>query len=241
MKSSLINFSLAFALTKLREFPLPSPQPAPAEDLNMSTKDGFVFVSDPDGKAAHRYRHIVDEILARAWPRKRMAVTSPASGEGKTITAVNLALALAEKGHSVFLVELTLTRPRYRYVFGGTGSQGGVESVLKGQAKPEDVTFQLGETRVGVTSVSTPMPDHRLLEDSENLGRLFEYGESAFDWTILDLPSITESKAIKQLAAEAGPVVMVARSHKTKLEVFRHAASTLGADLDYVILNDLAS
>ena len=240
MRSSLISFSLAYALTRLRELPLPS-RPAPPEDLNMSPKDGFVFVSDPDGKAAHRYRDIVDEILARAWPRKRMAVTSPASGEGKTITAVNLALALAEKGHSVFLVELTLTRPRYRYVFGGTDSQGGVESVLKGQAKPEDVTFQLGDTRVGVTSVSIPMPDHRLLERSENLRRLFEYGESAFEWTLLDLPSIAESTAIKELASQAGPVVMVARSHKTKLEVFRRAASTLGADLDYVILNDLAS
>src|SRR5271165_6730991 len=116
MKLSLINYSLAYALTRLREFPV-SPHPAHPLDLNMSNRDGFVFVSDPDGEAAHRYRDIVDEILARAWPRKRMAVTSPASGEGKTVTAVNLALALAEKGHSVFLVELTLMRPRYRYVF----------------------------------------------------------------------------------------------------------------------------
>src|SRR5271170_972082 len=240
MRSSLISFSLAYALTRLRELPLPS-RPAPPEDLNTSPKDGFVFVSDPDGIAAHRYRHIVDEILARAWPRKRMAVTSPAFGEGKTITAVNLALALAEKGHSVFLVELTLMRPRYRYVFGATESQGGVESVLKGLAKPEDVTFQLGDTRIGVTSVSTPMPDHELLERSDNLRRLFEYGESAFEWTMLDLPSINESSAVKGLASQAGPVVMVARSYKTKLDVFRRATSTLGADLDYVILNDLAS
>jgi len=241
MKSSLISLSLGYALTKLREFPLQLPEPAHAEVLNMSTKDGFVFVSEPDGEAAHRYRDMVDEILARAWPRKRMVVTSPASGEGKTVTAVNLALALAEKGLSVFLVELTLMRPRYRYVFGATESQGGVESVLKGHAKPEDVTFRLGETKVGVTSVSSPMPDHRLLEQGENLQRLVEYGESDFDWTILDMPSIGEFKAIKDLASKAGPVVMVARSHKTKLEVFRRAAHTLGSDLDYVVLNDLAS
>ncbi len=239
MKSSLISFSLAYALGKLKEFP--SANSASVENLNTSTRDGFVFVSDPDGDAARRYRDIVDEILGRAWPLKRMLVTSPASGEGKTITSVNLALALAEKGISVFLVELTLTRPRYRYVFGATKLQGGVEAVLKGKVAPEAVTFQLGDTRVAVISVAEPMPDNDLLENRENLKRLLDYGKSACDWTILDVPSIEESKAIKELAAGAGPVVMVARSHKTKVEVFRRAARALGSDLDYVILNDIAS
>jgi Mrp family chromosome partitioning ATPase len=239
MKSSLISLSVAYALARLKEFP--APRPAPPEILNTSAKDGFVFVSEPDGVAAHRYRDFVDEILDRAWPRKRMLVTSSASGEGKTVTAVNLALALAEKGSSVFLVELTLVRPRYRYVFGATDSHRGVESVLEGKARPQDVTYQLGDTRVAVIRVAMPMLNHELLQRQDNLKRLLEYGESACDWTILDVPSVDESSAIKELASQAGPVVLVARSQKTKLAVFRRAATTLGADLDYVILNDLAS
>ena len=86
-----------------------------------------------------------------------------------------------------------------------------------------------------------PMPSHELLEREGDLQRLLDYGESICDWTILDVPSIEESSAIKELAAEAGPVVLVARSHKTKVEIFRRAATALGSDLDYVILNDLAS
>jgi Mrp family chromosome partitioning ATPase len=240
MKLSLISLTASFALTKLREFPLSRPVDQP-DGPNTSVKDGFVFVSDPSGEAAYRYRDMVDEMLSRAWPRKRMAITSPASGEGKTVTAVNVALALAEKGFSVLLVELTLTRPRYRYVFGGAPSLRGVESVLRGEATPEEATFQLGETLVAVSSVSKSMPDHELLGQRENLRRLTEYGESAFDWTILDLPSVEESSEISEIAAEAGPVVMVARSHKTRLDVFRRATSALGSDLDYVILNDHAS
>ena len=169
-----------------------------------------------------------------------MLVTSPASGEGKTVTSVNLALALAEKGFSVFLVELTLTRPRYRFVFGGNSSLG-VESVLAGSTTPEEATFQLGETRVGVCSVASRMDDDELLDRREQLDELLKYGATHFDWTVLDVPSIDESKSVKDLAAQAGPVVMVARSNKTKVEVFRRAAHTLGNDLDYVILNDLAS
>jgi Mrp family chromosome partitioning ATPase len=256
MKSSLISFSLAYAFAKVREFPqlthhlepLTKPRPAREADekrleaagINTSAKDGFAMVTDPEGVAAQRYREFVDEMLGRAWPRRRMLVTSPGSGEGKTLTAVNLALALAERGMTVFLAELTLTRPRYRYVFGAPDSLRGIESVLKGEARPEEAALQLGETRIAVGSVATPMPNNDLLEQSANLQRLLEYGESNCDWTVLDTPSVEGSSAVKDLAGHAGPVVMVARSLQTKLEGFRRAAATLGKDLDYVILNDVA-
>jgi len=248
MRSSLINFSRAYEYAKTKAFfersaalePLPDPR-SNLTTLNTSNRDGFVLVSEPAGKAAQRYRDIVDEIMARTWIRKRMLVTSPTCGEGKTITSVNLALTLAEKGHSVFLAELTLMRPRYRFVFGSPSTMLGVESALRGEASPEQITFQLGDTRIGVASIATPRPNNDLLKEEENLDRLLKFGEAACDWSILDVPPLHECPAVKELASQAGPVVMVARSCKTKLEVFRRAALTLGNDLDYVILNDIAS
>ncbi len=256
MKSSLISFALGYAFTKAREFPQLSPRTSPlsipsltsqtaresteASSLNTSTKDGFALVSDPEGEASQRYREFVDEMLGRAWPRKRMLVTSPASGEGKTITSVNLALTLAERGLTVFLLELTLTRPRYRYVFGAPDSLRGVESVLRGEASPEEATLQLGETRVAVSSVAKPTTNYELLSESDNLRRLIEHGEANYDWTVMDAPSLDGCERVKDLAVQAGPVVMVARSNRTKLEGFRKAANALGNDLDYVILNEIA-
>jgi Mrp family chromosome partitioning ATPase len=256
MKSSSINFSRAYDFARFKRALQPAhsglASSVPAQvatphssAINTSNRDGFALVSDPEGEAANRYRDIVAQLLFRLWPRKLMVVTSSADGEGKTLTCVNLALALAEKGQSVFLAELTLMRPRYRYVFGApaadTGKLGGVESVLRGKATPEEITFQLGDTRIGVASVATPMPDNDLLTERQNLKRLLDFGEKAFSWSILDLPAIDESPAVKELASQAGPVVMVARSHKTKLDLFRRATAMLGTDLDYVILNDIAS
>ena len=244
MKSSLNSFSLASAFTRKRRDPAAETrlQTVPAStSLNTSAKDGFVFVFDPTSEAANRYRNILDEILGRTWPRKLMLVTSPASGDGKTLTSVNLALALEEKKHSVLLVELTLNRPRYRFVFGAPPSTRGVESVLKGEAAPDEVTFQLGETRVAVMSVSKPMPDNSLLQRNPHLDKMLEYGKANYDWTILDVPSVRESRAVSELAAQAEPVLLVARSRQTKVEVFRKATHTLGRNLDYVILNDIAS
>jgi len=256
MKLSLISFSLAYAYTKIREFPQFAPRSSTlavppfssetvqgggeASIVNTSAKDGFALVSDPEGEAAQRYRDFVDEMLGRAWPRKRMLVTSPGSGDGKTLTSVNLALTLAERGLTVFLIELTLTRPRYRYVFGAPDSLRGVESVLRGEVSPADASLRLGETRIAVSSVAKPMENNDLLNQSDNLRKLIEHGETSCDWTVLDTPSIDSCAAVKDLAAEAGPVVMVTRSQKTKLEVFRRAANILGNDLDYVILNDIA-
>jgi len=212
----------------------------PNTTVNTSEKDGFVLVSDPDGDAAHRYREMVAAIIRGPWPKRRILVTSSASGEGKTLTAVNLALVLGEMGRSVFLAELNLMRPRYRYVFGRPSEARGTESVLQGEASPEEVTFQLGDTRIAVASVANPMPNNDLLRRQEKLAQLFEYGAKTCEWSILDVPPIHECSAIKELASCAGPVVMVARARQTKLEVFRSAALALGNDLDYVILNDVA-
>jgi Mrp family chromosome partitioning ATPase len=212
----------------------------PDASLNTSAKDGFVLVSDPDGEAAHRYREMVTAMMRGPWPKKRIMVTSSASGEGKTLTAVNLALVLAEMGRSVFLAELNLKRPRYRYVFGTPPEARGTESVLQGDATPDEVTFQLGATRVAVASVASPMANNDLLRNRGKLETLLEYGAKTCEWTILDVPPIYECSAIKELASCAGPVVMVARARQTKLEMFRKAAVALGNDLDYVILNDVA-
>jgi Mrp family chromosome partitioning ATPase len=249
MKSFPNSLSQAFAVAKAKAAPQwtpPEPQPsstpaivhAPAE-LNTSRKDGFVFISDPRGEAAKRYRSMAATVLSGTWPRKRILITSPGPGDGKTMTCVNLALAISERGQSVFLAELNLIRPRYRFVF-GSPSAAGVESALQGHVAPEEITFQLGNTGIAVASVATPMANNELLRQQRNLDALLAFGRRNYQWTILDLPAICEYSAIEELAAQAGPVVMVARSRKTRSNVFRRAAAELGSHLNYVLLNDTA-
>jgi Mrp family chromosome partitioning ATPase len=249
MKPFPNNLSPAFAAAKAKAAPqwiVPEPQSSAAPDpaivtapaeLNTSRKDGFVFISDPRGEAAKRYRAIAAAMVAGSWPRKRILVTSPGPGDGKTMTCVNLALALSERGQSVFLAELNLVRPRYRFVF-GSPSAAGVEAALKGRVAPADVTFQLGDTRIAVASVATPMAGYELLRQESSLRALLAHGQENYQWTILDLPSIGESPAVEGLAAESGPVVMVARSRKTKPDAFLRASAALGGRFDYALLND---
>lgn len=235
MKSLLSNFLLSRVVSRRDMYPAERPVHG---NINTSPKDGFVFAFDREGAAADRYRSIRGEILSRQWDRKTILVTSPGAGEGKTLTAVNLAFALEEKKFSVLLLELTLTRPRFQYVFGNPPSAKGVESVLRGEAHPEQVICQLGDTGVEAAAIQKTCDDYWLLEKNENLKNLFEYGNKHYDWVILDAPAINDCKCMKALAAQAGVSVMVIRAYQTHLQALRNAVQHLDDDLDMVIFND---
>jgi MinD-like ATPase involved in chromosome partitioning or flagellar assembly len=233
MKSLLNSLSLSRPLLKPKRRAVGA-----AGTANTSRKDGFVFTFDREGRAASQYRAMRAEILNKKCERKLILVTSPGSGDGKTLTAVNLAFALEEKKLAVLVLELALTRPRFRYVFGKPPAASGVEAVLRGEASPEDVICQLGDTGVAAAAVNKTA-DHQLLTANRNLEKLLEYGERKYDWTILDAPDIGSYKGVKALASRAGSVVMVARSRQTHVDSFRDAVRILGEDLDFVILNDV--
>ena len=79
------------------------------------------------------------------------------------------------------------------------------------------------------------MASNELLYAQSNLQALLAYGQQYYQWTMLDLPSMAEYPGIGELAAQAGPVVMVARSRKTRLEVFRRASVELGSPLELCV------
>lgn len=167
-----------------------------------------------------------------------MLVTSPSSGDGKTITAVNLAFALAERQKSVLLLELALERPRFRYVFGGPPSGKGIESILRGNAYPTDVIGQLGDSGIAIAEVNAASESEMLLNDNPLLDRFLKYAETHYDWTVIDAPDVSSSRAVKTLALAVQPVIMVVRSNHTGLDSLHSAIATLDRRVNYVIMND---
>lgn len=178
------------------------------------------------------------EIVSEPWPRKLMLVTSPSAGDGKTITAVNLAFALAERGSSVLLLELSLERPRFRYVFGAPPSAKGVEALLTGAALPVEVIGELGDSGIAIAGVNAPTESNSLLTRNPYLLGLLEYAEKYYDWTVIDTPDLSTCTAVQGLARIIEPVVMVVRSHQTQLDSLRSAVNCLENRINFVIMND---
>jgi capsular exopolysaccharide synthesis family protein len=109
-------------------------------------------VDEPHGQAAEAYRTLRTNLLAvcRESKAKTILITSARQGEGKTSTAANLAVALAQAGRSVVLISADLRNPRVHAVF-GIGNEQGLGQVLEG-------TLPLDEAMV-----ETDLPDLRIL------------------------------------------------------------------------------
>jgi Mrp family chromosome partitioning ATPase len=152
--------------------PKPAPGPMPARIQYSRTKTfsppadlleaNRILTPSSRGPAALAFRMLRTQILQRmnehSW--RSLAVVSPGSDDGKTTTAINLAVSLAnDHRHTVLLVEFDLRQPAIGDML-GIAPQTGADDVLRGQAAVEDCLYHLeGFERLVVLPARAPM-DH---------------------------------------------------------------------------------
>jgi receptor protein-tyrosine kinase len=166
------------------------------------------------------------QYLAVDDPPRMLVVTSSLPNEGKSTTAVNIALALAEAEHNVALVEGDLRRPRLDEYLGLIGSVG-FSTVLTGRANLREV---LQKTRFSglmvLTSGATPPNPSELLGSMAAKNVLDEL-RASFDYVVIDSSPLLAVTDAAILAAHADGVLIVARYGKTKREQLVHAVGNL--------------
>jgi len=112
--------------------------------------------TDPISSAYKMLRtHVLQRMTANGW--NVLAVTSPGAGEGKTLTALNLAITMArEVTHTVLLVELDLQQPRLHDVLGYDLGPGMTDYLLRGTPLSE-VMINPGIDRLVVIPAGRPV------------------------------------------------------------------------------------
>jgi receptor protein-tyrosine kinase len=166
-----------------------------------------------------------------------LVVASPMPGEGRTTTAINLALALAEADYNVVVVDGDLRRPRVASYL-GLADQVGLSTVLSGAATVGEALRETSFPRVtALTSGAVPASPAELLESQAAKDVLAELGRN-FDYVIVDSPpTLVTDAAI--LAANSQGVLVLARCGHTKRQQLTNGAAVLkrgGAPLLGVIL-----
>ncbi|AKS35420.1 polysaccharide biosynthesis tyrosine autokinase [Mycolicibacterium goodii] len=159
-------------------------------------------------------------------PPRVIVITSSVSGEGKSTTSINLALALAENGSRVALVDGDLRRPAIHGYLGLIGTVG-FSTVLSGGASLSEA---LQETRfeglsVLAAGVSPPNPSELL--GSRAAKTLLDELRAEFDFVIVDsspLLAVTDA-AILSVAADGA--LMVVRFGSTKRDQLAHSVRSL--------------
>jgi protein-tyrosine kinase len=168
---------------------------------------------------------------------KIVMVVSAVPGEGKTLTAANLALTLSESYRSrVLLVDADLHRPTLHRLFdvpNETGLKEGLAETARGTLSPVSVSEHLEVLTAGTARVE-PMG----ALTSERMRLLLSEAAGAFDWVILDTPPVELLPDAKLLAGMADVGILVVQAGSTKCELARRAVEALGRNLIVgVVLN----
>ncbi|MEQ9324922.1 MAG: polysaccharide biosynthesis tyrosine autokinase, partial [Polyangiaceae bacterium] len=171
-------------------------------------------------------------------PARTLLVTSAGPSEGKTTVATCIAVAMAQAGQRVLLIDCDLRRPRIRSVFGiPTGS--GVTSVLLDTEFAEAVR----ETEVPGLHVMTsgPVPPNPAeLFHTGRFKKLLDEASRRFDRVIIDSPPVAAVTDATILSTLVDGALLVVRAGKTRKDVGRHALRSIqgvGGKLAGVVLN----
>lgn len=161
-------------------------------------------------------------------PPKVIVITSAVVGEGKSSTAVNTAIAFAEAGRAVALVEADLRRPRVAAYLGVEGGVG-LSDVLAGRVRVEDVLQRWGRNDLHVLPSGFMPPKPSELLGSQSMVALLGRLRERFDVVIVDSPPLLPFTDAAVVAASADGAVVVVRSGKTHQARVRTAVARIEA------------
>ena len=157
-------------------------------------------------------------------------VASATPGEGKTLTAVNLALTFSESyRRRVLLIDADLRRPMLHTVLGVNNSRAGLSALLSSPTE-----YQLKTTHISdlleLAPSGAPDPDPMSGLSSERMRRIVADAGSRYDWVILDTPPVTLLPDASLLAAMVDVAVLVIGAGRTPLALVEKAVSTIGRE-----------
>lgn len=184
---------------------------------------------DPRSEAFRRLRTNV-QFLKIDTGAPSFVITSSAAGEGKSTTAANLALTLAETGVRVVLVDADLRKPRVADNFRIEGGVG-LSDVLVGRVTLSAAVQGWGRTKLFLLPAGTLPPNPAELLGSRQMWDTLEELRRAFDYIVIDAPpllAVTDAAVVSRLATGA---ILVAASGSTRKPQLTHAVHAIaGAD-----------
>jgi receptor protein-tyrosine kinase len=207
-------------------------------NLQQLSAAGYVTPDAPRTSIADQYRVIKRPLLANATGKGSAAVangnlimvTSALPGEGKSFTAVNLAMSIAmELDHRVLLVDADVAKPSLMGAFGLPSSHGLLDLLLEENVKVSDVLLRTNVDKLSILPSGTPHPRATELLASDAMTALVEdLGHRYSDRIVIfDSPPLLQTTEARVLAAHMGQIVIVVQAEKTLESQLKHALSTI--------------
>lgn len=208
-----------------------------------ATKKPLLTQAAPQSPRAESFRQLRTNLqFANVTGHARsVLITSSLPGEGKSTTATNLAIALAQAGQSVCLVDADLRRPMINEYL-GLDRTAGLTTALIGAADVNDLIQPWGDDNLYVLTSGQIPPNPSELLGSDDMRQLLSHLEEAFDTVVIDAPPLLPVTDAAVLGQHVGGVVVVVGAQKIKhqdLQKSLNALQMVGAPLLGLVLNRL--
>jgi polysaccharide biosynthesis transport protein len=222
--------------------------PGALQKRNGNPGDNPELLMNVDGRSplAESYRHLRTSVLLSTAGRapRSLLVTSSLPGEGKTTTAVNTAVSLAQTGASVVIIDADMRRPRLRSIF-GLADRAGLSSILSSELSEAEVLAMVSQVPVAGLHVLTagPIPPNPAeLLGSEQMRRLMNILQSKFNHVVVDSPPVSSFTDGVLISSMVDGVLLVVHGGKSSRHVVKRSRQLLqdvGAKIFGVVLNNV--
>ncbi len=200
---------------------------------------------------AEQFRVIKRPLLTNAMGKgaapvthgNRIMVTSAMAGEGKTFTAINLAMSMAmELDHTVLLVDADVSRPSIMKTLGLPSGPGLLDLLLANQTEMSDALLRTNIDKLTLLPSGTPHPRATELLASDAMSALVEEMGRRYPERIIifDSPPLLLTTESRVLATHMGQIVMVVQAGQTQRAQVRHALETIeNCPIKLMVLNQV--
>ena len=198
----------------------------------------------PRSRMAEAYRAVRTGICFNAWAESHrlIQITSPASGDGKSTLAANLAVSLAQSGQKTILVESDFRRPTVHKIT-GVSNDVGVVDILRGKAQLNDVIQTVSVEDFSVLPCGKKPDNPAELLTRPEYESLLEALREKFDYVIVDSPPLLVVTDPSSIAARTDMVIFCTRLDRRTREFSRRSLQQLhevGANVGGLVINQVA-
>jgi capsular exopolysaccharide synthesis family protein len=217
-----------------------------AETDDDPANSELLIHADSRSSLAEAYRQLRTSILlsTAGHAPKSLLITSSLPSEGKTTTATNTAISLAQTGAKVLIIDADMRRPRLHSVF-GIGNGEGLSTILSSDLNETDLLNVIKtdeRTKLNLLTSGPIPPNPAELLGSEQMANLMKTLQNNFTHVVVDSPPITSFTDGVLIASMVDGVILVVHSGKSSRQVVRRARQMLievGAKIFGVVLNNV--
>ena len=198
----------------------------------------------PRSDVAESYRTVRTAIYfggGQDGSTKTLLVTSPSPGDGKSTSASNLAITMAQAGRRTLLIDADCRRPVQHKIFKLKDGPG-LSTVLAGRATLDQAVQRTDVERLDLLPCGPLPPNPAELLDSQAFVDLLALVSERYDQVLIDSPPVVPVTDARIIAASCHATVLVLRAEKSTRRLAgyaREGLASVGAGLLGVIVNDV--